>query len=153
MGSFSQDSRLDLAVVGLNGSEIFLNDGLGNLGPGDVGLPVIQLSGSVSISLTVEDPYTDAGAVATDAIDGDITADIVVDNPVDPAVLGSYTITYNVTDRSGNAAVPVTRTVVVSARVGTGGGGGGSSDFVFLATLLLLGSISILRRKTSSWRH
>ena len=68
LGSFSQDARIDVAVVGLNGTELFFNDGLGNLGPGDIGLPVIQLLGNASITLTVEDLYTDAGATATDSI-------------------------------------------------------------------------------------
>ena len=34
-------------------------------------------------------------------------------NPVDTAVVGVYTVTYNVTDANGNAAVEVTRTVNV----------------------------------------
>ena len=41
--------------------------------------------------------------------DGDISADIVTVNNVDTSVT-SYTVTYNVTDSSGNAASEVTRT-------------------------------------------
>ena len=47
----------------------------------------------------------DAGATAWDAFDGDLTASIVTVNPVDTAILGTYTVTYNVTDSSGNAAL------------------------------------------------
>ena len=45
----------------------------------------------------------------------DITASIVTDNPVDANTVGSYTVTYNVSDSSGNAATQVTRTVTVEA--------------------------------------
>lgn len=42
-----------------------------------------------------------------------MTADIVTVNPVDINTIGTYVITYNVTDAQGNAAVQVTRTVDV----------------------------------------
>ena len=52
--------------------------------------------------------------LASDNYDGDITADIVTVNNVDTSVIGSYTVTYNVTDSSGNDATEVTRTVSVT---------------------------------------
>ena len=52
-------------------------------------------------------------ATALDNYDGDITSSIVTVNPVDTAVVGVYTLTYNVTDANGNVAVEVTRTVNV----------------------------------------
>ena len=64
----------------------------------------------------IDSPYSDAGATATDDEDGDITSRIVVTNPVNTTLLGTYTITYAVTDLSGNAATPVTRTVNVQAQ-------------------------------------
>ena len=65
--------------------------------------------------MTVEigSTYTDAGATATDNVDGNITSKIVTVNPVNTNVLGTYTITYNVKDTAGNAATPETRTVIV----------------------------------------
>ena len=46
--------------------------------------------------------------------DGDLTASIVIDaSAVNTAVVGSYIVTYNVTDSHGNAATEVTRTVNV----------------------------------------
>jgi PKD repeat protein len=58
--------------------------------------------------------YTDAGASATDIVDGDLTASIVVGGlPINTSVLGTHTVTYNVTDSSGNAAAQATRTVNV----------------------------------------
>ena len=62
---------------------------------------------------------------------------IVVTNPVDTAVVGTYTVTYNATDLSGNAAAPVTRSVRVQVQEGTGGGGGGSIGAELLVLLAL----------------
>lgn len=44
--------------------------------------PVITLNGSSTVNLLVGDSYTDAGATASDNVDGDITANIVVVDPV-----------------------------------------------------------------------
>lgn len=76
--------------------------------------PVITITGSASISLTVGDSYTDAGATATDNIDGDITSSITTSGTVDTATEGTYTITYSVSDAAGNSATE-TRTITVSA--------------------------------------
>ena len=58
--------------------------------------------------------YSDPGATASDNIDGNITSSIVTVNPVNTAVVGTYTVTYNVSDAAGNAATQVTRTVYVN---------------------------------------
>jgi hypothetical protein len=79
----------------------------------DTTVPVITLLGDATVTIEVGSDYTDAGATASDNYDGDITDDIVVVNPVDTDVVGTYTITYNVSDAAGNAAVEVTRTVNV----------------------------------------
>ena len=83
----------------------------------DTSLPVITLIGSNSVNVSVGTNYVDAGAVAIDAEDGDISADITTSGlPIDTsAVGGPFTITYNVSDSSGNAAAPVERTVTVNA--------------------------------------
>ncbi len=79
--------------------------------------PVITLGGAAVINLTVGDPFTDAGATASDVEDGDLTTEIVEggDLVVDPNTPGTYITTYNVTDSDGNKADEVTRTVNVSA--------------------------------------
>ncbi|MBW1296398.1 immunoglobulin-like domain-containing protein [Aquimarina litoralis] len=79
----------------------------------DTTIPVITLSGSATVAVEIGTTYTDAGATASDSLDGDITADIVTVNPVNTAVLGVYTVTYNVSDAAGNAAVEVTREVTI----------------------------------------
>ncbi len=83
----------------------------------DVGAPVITLLGDTTINLMVGDTYTDPGATATDDVDGDLTANIIVVgvDAVDVNTAGTYTITYNVSDSAGNAATERTRTVIVTA--------------------------------------
>jgi hypothetical protein len=86
-------------------------------------------------------PFVDPRARATDNINGDISASVIATGTVNTAVVGSYTVTYNVSDLAGNPAVPITRTVTVVPGTGTGGGGGGSiSPFAigFLLTLLMV---------------
>jgi hypothetical protein len=78
--------------------------------------PVITLVGDSTMTLTVGETYTEFGATAIDETDGDTTPDIVIGgDAVDPSTEGSYTITYNVSDATGNAATQVIRNVVVQA--------------------------------------
>ncbi|MCB0469258.1 MAG: DUF5011 domain-containing protein, partial [Flavobacteriaceae bacterium] len=57
--------------------------------------------------------YTELGATAVDNVDGDISANIVIGGSVNTSVVGTYQVTYNVSDTAGNAAVQVIRTVEV----------------------------------------
>ena len=103
--SFSTSTTTTLTVGGVSGS--FVSTTLG-----DNIAPVITVTGT-TVNLVVGATYNDAGATATDNIDGNITSSIVTVNPVNTAVVGTYTVTYNVSDASGNAATQKTRTVNV----------------------------------------
>lgn len=82
----------------------------------DTTKPIITLVGEATINLTVGDPYTDQGATANDNLDGNVTATIVKGgDAVNTATPGTYVITFNVSDKAGNAANAVTRTVNVVA--------------------------------------
>ena len=59
--------------------------------------------------------YTDAGATAFDTLDGAITVE--VDNTVNTQVPGSYLVSFTATDAAGNAAVEVTRIVIVEETI------------------------------------
>ncbi|MCA0152317.1 immunoglobulin-like domain-containing protein [Winogradskyella vincentii] len=85
-----------------------------NVNP-DTTPPVITLIGANPINLNIGDTYTEQGATATDNLDGDISANIVITGTVNTAVAGTYFVNYNVSDSSGNAATQVTRTVNVAA--------------------------------------
>jgi endoglucanase Acf2 len=73
--------------------------------------PVITVSGPLTVNHTHGTPYVDAGATATDAVDGSVA--VVISGSVDAAVLGTYVLTYTATDAAGNSA-SATRTVVVT---------------------------------------
>ena len=83
----------------------------------DVTIPVITLLDDVEVSIELGSTYIDAGATAIDNIDGDITSAIVVANSVDINTVGTYTVTYNVSDAAGNAATQVIRTVNITPDV------------------------------------
>lgn len=84
---------------------------------GDAVAPVIKRLGAESISVIVGHTYLDRGAIAWDSVDGNITNKIVTVNPVSTSTIGTYAITYNVSDSAGNAALQVTRTVNIVATV------------------------------------
>jgi len=75
--------------------------------------PVLTLLGSTPVTIEAGSVYSDAGSIATDVEDGNITTGIVMTGTVDTMTVGSYTLTYHVTDSGGLSATPVTRTVNV----------------------------------------
>ena len=80
----------------------------------DVTPPVITLTGDNPQIVELDGTYTELGASAIDDVDGDITANIVIDaTAVNPSLIGIYTVTYNVSDAAGNPAEEKTRTVAV----------------------------------------
>ena len=72
---------------------------------------------------TDNDIYVDDGATAVDNIDGDITEQIITINPVNTSEFGTYIVTYNVMDSSGNEAAEVTRSVYVGGTLDVDGNG------------------------------
>ncbi|MBB4078008.1 hypothetical protein GGR28_000609 [Lewinella aquimaris] len=82
--------------------------------------PVIALLGDNPLELTVGDAYTELGATASDETDGDISANIIIDaSAVDVNTIGSYNVTYNVSDAANNAATEVIRVVNVNSLTNT----------------------------------
>ena len=78
----------------------------------DTTAPVITVVGDNPATILQGETYTDAGATATDNTDGNLTGLISVTGSVNTATVGSYTITYSVSDNAGNDAT-ATRTVLV----------------------------------------
>ncbi len=74
--------------------------------------PVITLKGSNPAIICWGTLYTDAGAVATDDMDGSL--EVTSTGSVDTLLAGKYTITYTCEDAAGNTASEI-RTVVVDA--------------------------------------
>ncbi|MDQ7046446.1 MAG: DUF5011 domain-containing protein [Sulfurovum sp.] len=81
----------------------------------DTTKPIITLTGESTVNIAKGVTYNDAGAIANDTVDGDITAKIIKGgDTVDTSKIGTYTITYNVTDKASNQATEVKRIVIVS---------------------------------------
>ncbi|HQL94640.1 MAG TPA: DUF5011 domain-containing protein [Candidatus Hydrogenedentes bacterium] len=75
--------------------------------------PVITVLGANPLTVECGGVFQDPGATASDAQDGDLTADIVVGGTVDTAVPGLYLLSYAVADSDGLAALE-TRSVQVA---------------------------------------
>lgn len=76
-----------------------------------INIPVITLNGSGIITIEAGDNYTDSGAIYSDVEDG--TGSVITNDTVNHLLPWTYTLNYNHTDNGGNAAVTVTRTVIV----------------------------------------
>ena len=145
---FNNDQSLDLVMAGPDSNvvEIHANNGIGNLGLGDRSAPVILLSGEAVVAVAAGETYEDPGATATDDIDGDLTGLLVTSGSFDTAIVGSYTLSYSVSDRAGNLGT-ATRVINVGVNQGIGGGGGGVISPLFLIFLV---SIVILMSQLAS---
>ena len=78
--------------------------------------PEITLNGDDPTLVEQGRDYTELGATALDAFDGDILAvDITIGgDTVDTSKVGDYDLTYDVSDTATNAATTVFRTVTVT---------------------------------------
>jgi hypothetical protein len=124
------------AVTGLNTWVVYATDDAGNEGSSSVSFtvdpsiedtipPVITLLGNNPQSITIGRAYVELGATALDNLEGDLTIQITIDSSnVDTSTLGTYQVTYSVSDSTGNTAT-TTRTINVIRR--NSGGGNGNS--------------------------
>ncbi len=79
----------------------------------DITPPVITITGDNPANVVQNTLYTDAGATVSDNNDGDITASLQINNSVNTSSVGTYSVTYDVSDEAGNEATQVIRTVNV----------------------------------------
>ncbi len=113
-------STVNAAVIGDYNVTYTVSDATGNAATPVVRIvhvvdstpPVISLLGSTPLTILRRHPYSDAGATATDNIDGNITSNINTTNDVNISTLGTYTVAYTVVDSHGNYA-ELNRTVTV----------------------------------------
>src|SRR5690554_6726568 len=115
-------SAVNTAVVGTYTVTYDVTDAAGNVATQvtrtvnvvDTTAPTITLNGANPQTIETCGTYNELGATANDPCFGDITGSILIDaSAVNTAVVGTYTVTYNVTDAAGNVATQVTRTVNV----------------------------------------
>ncbi|MBI3400001.1 MAG: HYR domain-containing protein [Acidobacteria bacterium] len=72
--------------------------------------PMLTLDGANPMTVEGGSTFTDPGATAVDAVDGNLTSQIHVTGTVNTNVPGTYVLTYTVSDRAGNTTTK-TRTV------------------------------------------
>jgi hypothetical protein len=145
------DGGMDVALgTSPGGGRLLLNDGFGRIGLGDAVAPVITLLGDAEFEIPAGTDYADPGFKAMDNIDGDISDNVVANSTVDSRIVGLYKVVYTVTDKAGNAADPVSRTVRVTPAEGGGGGGGGAVGP--LSLLLMPGLWAVGRRRPRKGR-
>lgn len=79
----------------------------------DTTAPVITLNGAANLILECAiDSYTELGAGVFDACDATVSV-VIGGHTLDDHMPGTYVVTYDATDASGNVAAQVTRTVTV----------------------------------------
>ncbi len=117
-------SAVDTATVGSYPVTYDVSDSAGNstqvvrtvevVATPDTTAPVMTLNGPNPLVVAQDDPYVEEGATAIDSFEGDLSPAVVIDSSaVDTATVGSYEVTYDVSDSLGNAAPQLVRTVQV----------------------------------------
>jgi PKD repeat protein len=76
-------------------------------------MPIITLNGDDTVYVELNKTYGDAGAIAMDPTEGNITSRMITVSDVDESAAGIYYVTYNASDASGNMAQEVIRVVYV----------------------------------------
>lgn len=117
--SVTVEGKVDGHTYGTYTLTYRVTDSSGNIGEitrtvriADLTAPIITLHGEKSTYIKVGTAYTDPGFAASDNIDGDLTAKVIVTGGVDTSKMGTNTITYKVTDAFGNTTT-ATRSVFV----------------------------------------
>lgn len=90
-------------------SNVIIEDAA-SAGPGDI---VIGLNGDEDTYVLVGEDYLEAGAHATEPVDGLLNSQIEISGEVDTSKPGDYTVTYTVDDSQGHTATAERRVHVV----------------------------------------
>ncbi len=92
-------------------------DTVGNIGTAtrtvnvtDQTAPLVTLNGASIVTVPAGGSFSEAGATATDAVDGSVA--VTISGSLNTSVVGTYVLTYSATDAGGNTGT-VTRTVNV----------------------------------------
>lgn len=91
------------------GGDVIIEDAA-SAGPGDI---VIGLNGDEDTYVLVGEDYLEAGAHATEPVDGLLNSQIEISGEVDTSKPGDYTVTYTVDDSQGHTATAERRVHVV----------------------------------------
>jgi len=78
----------------------------------DTTAPEIKLNGSKTLTMYVDEDYTEKGVTITDNYDKDLSNNLIIESNLDTNTKGTYTIKYTVKDSSNNES-SITRTITV----------------------------------------
>ncbi len=115
------NSDLDCTIPGIYSIEFTLSDASGNNAVTkrrtvyvvlDRTAPTLTLNGNAVEKVEQCGTYSEPGAIATDAVDGNLTTAVIISGSVNTSKVGDYVMTYTVSDAQGNTATK-TRTVQV----------------------------------------
>ena len=81
----------------------------------DTTSPTLTLHGDEAINIAQDSQYKELGCYAQDNYEGDISSKISISSDVDTSKIGNYTVTYTVSDSSGNTS-SITRIVNVVSK-------------------------------------
>lgn len=98
---------MGIGTTGQDLSSVLIEDVVNNYPP------VITVIGNTTINHEVNTSYIDEGATAFDSIDGDISNNIITNNAVNTSSLGTYTITYDISNSANISAIQKRRIVNV----------------------------------------
>jgi hypothetical protein len=116
------NSDLDCTIPGIYSIEFNVTDASGNKAQTkrrtvyvvlDKTAPTLTLNGNAIETVEQCGTYTEPGAVATDAVDGNLTSAIIITGSVNTGKVGDYTLVYSVSDAQGNTT---TKNRVVQVR-------------------------------------
>jgi polyhydroxybutyrate depolymerase len=80
----------------------------------DTTAPSITLLGEPAVEIGLDSSYEDAGATATDAVDGSV--EVVTTGSVDTGAAATYILTYTATDTAGNSSTATREVTVLSPK-------------------------------------
>ena len=81
----------------------------------DLTPPLITLTGDAAVTVEQGQDYTEQGARASDAVDGDSAATVGGDTVDTSVTVGTvFSVTYDATDAAQNPAAQVTQTVTIT---------------------------------------
>ncbi len=116
------NSDLDCTIPGIYSIDFTLSDASGNAAMPkrrtvyvvlDRTAPTLTLNGKAIETIEQCGTYNEPGAIATDAVDGNLTTAIIITGSVNASKVGDYTLTYTVSDAQGNTSV---KTRIVQVR-------------------------------------
>ncbi|MGJ8683502.1 MAG: FG-GAP-like repeat-containing protein [Nonlabens sp.] len=112
-------TTIDCSLLGANAFTLYATDEAGNVGQDlfiltvlDGLAPVMTRNGNTTVTIDRGLTYTDAGVTITDNCSSGLTP-VIGGDVVDTNISGTYEVTYDVSDASGNAAPQLVRTVIV----------------------------------------